>query len=187
MQWIEPVGLILKAVAFASQKHATQRRKDPAATPYINHPVEVARILYEEGGVRDPSVLVAALLHDTIEDTDATFEEIETAFGSEIAEIVAEVTDDTTQPKLVRKERQVSRAATISHGAQQLKIADKISNLRDIFRVPPVGWSPQRQEEYFHWAARVVAQVRGCNPTLEAIFDEIHERYFSSKVNEESC
>lgn len=168
--------LILRAAAFAAHKHRDQRRKDAAASPYINHPLALARVLAEKGGVADPIVLVAALLHDTVEDTDTTLAELEAAFGAEIAAVVAEVTDDKALPKAERKRQQILHAPQISSAAQMVKLADKICNLRDIAEHPPEGWSLQRQREYFDWASDVIAGVRGVHPALESVFDAAFAR-----------
>ena len=123
--------LVLKALEFAAHKHRDQRRKDPAASPYINHPIALANVLVNEGGVTDVEVLAAALLHDTVEDTATTPEELEEQFGARIARIVAEVTDDKALPKAERKRLQVVHAAELSREAKLVKLADKICNLRD--------------------------------------------------------
>lgn len=163
--------VILKALRFSAEKHRNQRRKDNAS-PYINHPIEVAEMLIRVGGVRDLDVIVAAILHDTIEDTDATPEEIETLFGKPVLSLVLEVTDDKTLPKKTRKQLQVDNAPHKSQGAKQIKIADKISNLRDILHSPPVNWSRERKMEYIDWSENVVAGLRGANPDLERFYDE---------------
>ena len=168
------IGVILKAAALAAHKHRDQRRKDAKATPYINHPIEVARVLIEEGGVRDPKILAAALLHDTIEDTQTSYDELRGQFGARIADIVAEVTDTKFLGKTSRKQLQLAKAGHASAAAQQLKIADKLCNLRDILARPPAKWSKERQREYFDWAKAVVDQVRGANPRLERKFDAVH-------------
>jgi guanosine-3',5'-bis(diphosphate) 3'-pyrophosphohydrolase len=167
------ITTILKAVAFAAEKHRHQRRKDAHASPYINHPIELAQLLAGEGAVTDVDVLCAAALHDTIEDTQTTAEELRREFGEEIASIVEEVTDDKNLPKAERKRLQVEHAAHISHKARLVKLADKICNVRDIIAAPPAGWSAARRHEYIDWAAAVVAQLRGVNPKLEALFDAI--------------
>ncbi len=165
-------SIVLRAAAFAAHKHRDQRRKDAAASPYINHPITVARILVEEGGVSDPIVLAAALLHDTIEDTDTTFEELCSEFDDAVASIVLEVTDDKTLPKQRRKDLQVEHAPHLSREAKLVKLADKIANLRDLVHAPP-DWPAQRKREYFDWAATVVAGLRGVNYGLEAAADAI--------------
>lgn len=165
--------LLLHAARFAAEKHADQRRKNCAATPYINHPLEVAEALCRVGGVADEQVLAAALLHDTIEDTDATYEELAREFGVAIADLVAECTDDKSLAKAVRKERQVTSAPHKSTGAKQIKLADKLCNLRSILADPPAGWELARQRAYFLWAERVVAGLRGANPPLEAQLDAV--------------
>ena len=165
---------IIKAAYFASVKHREQRRKDTEKTPYINHPLALANVLAVECGVDDVEVICGALLHDTIEDTDTTEEELLEAFGEQITRIVLEVTDDKNLDKVARKEAQVSHAPHISDQAKLVKLADKISNLRDISASPPSDWSLERKREYFDWAARVVDGVRGVHPELEALFDKIY-------------
>jgi guanosine-3',5'-bis(diphosphate) 3'-pyrophosphohydrolase len=165
------MALVLKAAAFASEKHSRQRRKDADASPYINHPLALANILANEGGVTDVSVLAAALLHDTVEDTETTIEELVALFGREIAGIVAEVTDDKSLPKEERKRLQVVKSASKSDGAKLVKLADKISNLRDIASSPPADWPQERRQAYFDWAAEVIEGARGVSPALERAFD----------------
>jgi guanosine-3',5'-bis(diphosphate) 3'-pyrophosphohydrolase len=168
----EHIPFILKALEFAAIKHRDQRRKDVAASPYINHPIALASILAAEGGVLDPLVIVAALLHDTIEDTETTFEELKAAFGPQIAEIVMEVTDDKSLPKAERKRLQVEHAAHISDAAKLVKLADKIANLRDMGSSPPADWSLDRRREYFDWAKQVVGGLGDVSPALGAAFHE---------------
>ena len=163
--------LILRAASFAAHKHRDQRRKDAAASPYINHPLTLASVLAVEGGITDAATLCAALLHDTIEDTDTTADELEREFGAEIRRVVEEVTDDKKLPKAERKQAQVEHAAHISEKAKLVKLADKIANLRDVASAPPSGWSLERRQEYFDWAKEVVDQLRGAHPALEAVFD----------------
>uniref|UniRef100_A0A0A9XSU8 Guanosine-3',5'-bis(diphosphate) 3'-pyrophosphohydrolase MESH1 n=1 Tax=Lygus hesperus TaxID=30085 RepID=A0A0A9XSU8_LYGHE len=164
---------IIKCANFCAVKHQSQRRKNKDQTPYINHPIGVAYILTEEAGVSDPDVIMAALLHDTVEDTDTTFSEIETLFGANIKSIVEEVTDDKSLPKMTRKQLQIDHAPTSSHQAKLVKLADKLYNLRDLHRETPVGWTPERVKEYFIWASQVVEGLRGTNKTLEDKLDNI--------------
>ena len=168
---------IVKAAQFAAEKHKNQRRKDADASPYINHPLALASVLAVEGGIENPDVICAALLHDTIEDTKTTTEELTAIFGDKVTGIVLEVTDDKNLDKHVRKEEQVRHAPHISPEAKLVKLADKICNLRDILASPPADWSADRKREYFDWAARVVAGLRGSHAGLERIFDEIYARH----------
>lgn len=170
------LGALVRAVAFASDKHRNQRRKDADASPYINHPIALASVLANEGGVSDITVLCAAVLHDTIEDTQTTAEELTTVFGPTVASVVLEVTDDKSLEKHIRKQRQIEHAPHISTEAKLVKLADKICNLRDILASPPASWSLERKLAYFNWAAQVVAGVRGVHPQLEAVFDGLHAR-----------
>jgi len=168
---VNDCSLILRAACFAAERHRDQRRKGAEETPYINHPFAVASALCDEGGVTDPELLAAALLHDTIEDTATTKEELRKLFGSRIAGIVAEVTDDKSLSKAERKRAQLDHAAHASKDAQQLKIADKLCNLRDILTSPPADWPMFRKYQYFEWAKEVVDQVRDANPLLAEKFD----------------
>jgi guanosine-3',5'-bis(diphosphate) 3'-pyrophosphohydrolase len=167
---------LIKTLAFATKKHRHQRRKDIEASPYINHPITLVDILVNEADVTDAETLITALLHDTIEDTDATFEEIESEFGLTIAELVMEVTDDGSLPKLERKAMQIQHAPDLSYKARLVKLADKIANLRDIDTSPPAGWSVHRMQDYFDWAKEVIDGMRGTHEILEAIFDEVYEK-----------
>jgi guanosine-3',5'-bis(diphosphate) 3'-pyrophosphohydrolase len=164
-------GTLIRAIAFAAEKHRTQRRKDAESSPYINHPIALANVLANEGGIEDPVVLCAALLHDTLEDTETTAAELEALFGDEVTAIVLEVTDDKSLAKQVRKQRQIEHAPQSSPKAKLVKLADKICNLRDIIASPPAEWSAERKQAYFDWAAQVVAGLRGTHPGLEAVFD----------------
>jgi GTP diphosphokinase / guanosine-3',5'-bis(diphosphate) 3'-diphosphatase len=163
--------LIIDALAFASHAHRDQRRKGVDASPYISHPIALARILVVEGGIDDPVVIAAALLHDTIEDCSVTKAELDARFGAEVAGVVNEVTDDKSLPKARRKELQVEYAAHISARAKLVKLSDKIANVRDIAERPPSDWSSERKHEYAEWAKRVVDGLRGTHPGLEAAFD----------------
>lgn len=171
------LGLILSAAAFAADRHRNQRRKDADASPYINHPIALANVLTNEGGIDDPVVICAALLHDTIEDTETTEAELVALFGSEITNVVLEVTDDKSLPKQQRKLLQIEHAAKISSQAKLVKLADKICNLRDIGSSPPADWSMTRKSEYYDWAKQVVDNLRGANAQLEAVFDGIYDRW----------
>lgn len=162
---------IISAMRFAADKHRDQRRKDSSGTPYINHPIEVADLLVNRGGINDETVIIAAVLHDTVEDTDATIDEISNLFGPEIASVVEEVTDDTSLSSEERKRQQVENAATASEAAKLVKLADKICNIRDMQANPPANWSIKRRYEYFEWAKQVVDQLRGVNKSLESLFD----------------
>jgi guanosine-3',5'-bis(diphosphate) 3'-pyrophosphohydrolase len=162
---------VVGALVFAADKHRHQRRKDSDASPYINHPIDLANILVNEAHVSDPVVLVAAVLHDTVEDTATTIDELTARFGPDVSGIVAEVTDDKTLAKSERKRLQVEHAPHASFGAQQVKLADKISNLRDLANRPPANWGVERRRDYFDWAKRVVDPLRDRHPALIALFD----------------
>ena len=170
------LNLVLKALAFAAHKHRDQRRKDKHASPYINHPIALANTLCNEAGITDIEAICGALLHDTVEDTETTPEELTDVFGSSICDIVMEVTDDKNLPKTKRKRLQVQHARHVSDKAKLVKLADKISNLRDMVVCPPAHWSHERKQEYFDWAKDVIDQLRGINPKLESIFDEAYAK-----------
>ncbi|MBO3461667.1 bifunctional (p)ppGpp synthetase/guanosine-3',5'-bis(diphosphate) 3'-pyrophosphohydrolase [Aetokthonos hydrillicola CCALA 1050] len=170
------MGLILKALDFAASKHRHQRRKDKEASPYINHPIAVAKLLSNAAGVTDPIVIMGAILHDTVEDTDTSFEELEQEFGKDVQHLVKEVTDDKSLPQQKRKQLQVEHAAHLSERAKLVKLADKICNLRDMVVSPPHDWSTERKQEYFQWGKSVIDQIRGIHPDLERIFDDVYQQ-----------
>jgi guanosine-3',5'-bis(diphosphate) 3'-pyrophosphohydrolase len=170
------IALILQALEFASVKHKDQRRKDAEASPYINHPIALAKVLCVEAGITDTKVICGALLHDTIEDTETTAEELQEHFGKVITKIVLEVTDDKNLPKSERKRLQIEHALHASKRAKLVKLADKISNLRDILNSPPADWSIKRKQEYFDWAKQVVDQVRDASKKLSNTFDAIYAK-----------
>lgn len=166
----------IKAVAFAARKHRMQRRKDCDASPYINHPIALANVLANEAFVLDEATLCAAVLHDTVEDTETTQEELAAAFGDEVATLVMLVTDDKSLPKDTRKQLQIEHAAGLPAKAKLIKLADKICNLRDMLDSPPDSWTLTRKQAYFDWSAQVVSGLRGSNAELEGIFDGIYAR-----------
>jgi len=165
------VSILLKALHFAADKHRDQRRKDVNTSPYINHPIGVAQILSEVGGVDDPEILAAAILHDTVEDTETSLAELSREFGDRVARIVSEVTDDKSLSKADRKKRQIEHAPELSEEGALVKVADKISNVTDVSNNPPSGWDINRRMEYLDWAERVVGKCPVVNTPLLAKFE----------------
>ena len=170
---VEDVTLLLTALKFSADKHRQQRRKDQETSPYINHPIQVAELLWQKGAVRDIVTIVGALLHDTLEDTNTTPAEIEALCGPAVLALVQEVTDDKSLPKSQRKRLQIESAPHKSIRAKQIKLADKICNVDDITHSPPQSWSLKRRQEYLTWSEQVVAGLRGVNPALESYYDTI--------------
>jgi (p)ppGpp synthase/HD superfamily hydrolase len=171
------VQRILAAARFAAEHHARQKRKGEAGEPYINHLIEVAELVACSDDVLDANLIMAAFLHDTVEDTGVTAQQLEHSFGRDVASLVMEVTDDKSLPKEVRKTLQVENAHKKSARAQTLKLADKISNLRAILSSPPAHWSVERKREYFDWARDVVSRLTSPNARLKAEFDRTYARY----------
>ncbi len=165
---------VLKAAHFAAQKHAGQRRKGATAEPYINHLIEVAELVSSALPEPDTNLVIAALLHDTIEDTGVTKEELIQTFGADVAELVVELTDDKALPKVERKRLQIVDAPKKSVRAQVIKVADKISNVRAVLSSPPADWGPQRKREYFDWAKQVVDALTAPNQALKAEFERLY-------------
>ena len=161
---------VLKALEFAAEKHKDQRRKGKESTPYINHPIQVAAMLVEYSHEDDAELIQAAILHDTIEDTVTTPEELEKHFGHEVKCLVLEVTDDKNLPKNVRKQLQIDNAPKKSDKAKRLKLVDKICNIKDIVNFPPSDWPIERRIEYLDWAEKVVKGLKGVHPVLEEMF-----------------
>ena len=166
---------VLKAADAAARWHADQRRKGAAKEPYINHLLEVAHLVGEATDGQDPNLVIAALLHDAIEDCAIAREDIAREFGEDVATLVVAVTDDKNVPKETRKRLQVERAPHKPTRVKLLKLADKTSNLRAIAASPPVNWSLERRLDYVHWARAVVVGLRGVHPWLEARFDDAAE------------
>jgi len=167
---------LLKAIEFASRKHSSQRRKDAEASPYINHPIAVAHLLADTGAVTDPVTLMAAVLHDTIEDTETTPEELDQVFGPTVRKVVQEVTDDKSLDKAVRKQLQVDHAPLLSPRAKAVKLGDKIANVQDVTNAPPADWDLIRRIQYLDWTEKVVDGCRGTNAPLERLYDEVLAR-----------
>jgi GTP diphosphokinase / guanosine-3',5'-bis(diphosphate) 3'-diphosphatase len=171
---LRAVNDVLKAALFAAEKHSEQRRKGTAAEPYVNHLLEVAELVSSTLPEPDTNLVIAALLHDTIEDTGVTKEKLVHAFGPDVANLVMEVTDDKSLPKVERKRLQIVNASNISVRAQAIKLADKISNLRAIHSSPPADWSVERKREYCEWAKQVVDGLTAPNQTLKAEFVRLY-------------
>lgn len=165
---------VLDAASYAADKHSAQRRKGTAGEPYVNHVIEVAALVARSLTAPDPNLVIAALLHDTVEDTDTTSQDLRERFGDDVAGLVAEVTDDKSLPKAERKRLQVVNAPHKSVRAQQIKIADKISNLRSMLVSPPANWDDHRKAEYFRWAKQVVDGLTAAAPSLRAEFDRVY-------------
>ena len=163
----------LQAISFAAKKHRLQKRKGADEEPYVNHVLEVANLLANVGKVEDFDILIAAVLHDTVEDTGTTEAEITEKFGTAVGKMVMEVTDDKLLPKTRRKTLQIEHAPHLSNGAKLIKLGDKISNIRDVSQNPPDGWSKERRVEYINWGEKVINGLRGTNENLEKHFDEL--------------
>jgi len=168
--------LIARAWNFSAERHAKQKRKGEAQEPYVNHLAEVAELVAMATEGRDANLVAAAVLHDTVEDTATLPSELASIFNSDIAGLVAEVTDDKKLAKEERKRRQVELAATKTDRAKILKLADKTSNLRSLAKSPPADWGMQRRREYLDWATAVSQGLRGVSPWLEARFEEATEQ-----------
>jgi len=164
-----------QAADYAARQHIAQRRKGDRAEPYVNHVVEVAAMLAEATDGSDAVLVMGGLLHDTLEDTDATYADLVERFGTDVAGLVQEVTDDKSLPKQVRKRLQVETTPHKSTRAKLLKIADKTSNLRGLVESPPTGWTAERLRDYVVWAEQVVRSCRGLKAKLEARFDAAYE------------
>lgn len=164
------ISLLFKALKFAAETHRYQKRKDVDATPYINHPINVAYLLIYVGKEYDVNIIQAAILHDTIEDTETTAAELNENFGEKVTALVQELTDDKTLPKQVRKDLQIKKAPFLSAEAKKIKICDKISNITDITYHPPKNWSIERKKEYFDWAEQLVIAMQEVNTELEILF-----------------
>jgi GTP diphosphokinase / guanosine-3',5'-bis(diphosphate) 3'-diphosphatase len=175
------LGIFIKALRYAADKHVLQRRKGCDKIPYINHPIKVVQILFN-ANENDPELLAAAILHDVLEDTCTTEAEMRKEFGERVTNIVLEVTDDMTLTYDDRKRSQIKRAPTLSADAKKIKIADKISNIRDILDLT-LSWSDRRKRQYFEWSEKVISGCRNINSDLDQAFDEILKEAFAAVPN----
>ena len=165
--------LVLKAAQFAAIKHRDQRRKDVESSPYIIHPISVALAIADIGGIKEPEILAAALLHDTLEDTKTSVSELDEVFGETVRKYVEEVTDDKSLLKDERKQKQIEHAVNLSRGATLIKLGDKISNVSDVTHSPPAGWDTERRKQYLDWAEAVINNCPKVNNALEEHFTEV--------------
>ena len=173
--FMEPVYHVLDAALFAAEKHAKQKRK--GGEPYINHLIEVAQLVSSVTPEQDTNLVVAALLHDSIEDVGVTATELNERFGQDVADLVVEMTDDKLLPKDERKRLQIEHAPKLSVRAQTIKLADKIANLRSLLTSPPADWDYERKRKYFYWAKAVVDGLSQPNPILKAEFERTCQRF----------
>jgi guanosine-3',5'-bis(diphosphate) 3'-pyrophosphohydrolase len=182
----EEVFLIFDALDFAAQKHEGQTRRNKAKTPYISHPIGVTNLLIATGGVKHSSLIIAGLLHDTVEATKTTLAEIAERFGKEAAGYVREVSHDKGLSSEERKRLQVIEAAHLSSGAAQIHFADKLYNLTDLLNHRPEEWSQERVDRYFEWAESVVNRLPASNPELKHAIDQTIDKYWESQTQSTS-
>jgi len=185
---------LFRALEFATHKHRLQKRKNAEGTPYIVHPLDVSKRLASPPSSLASSapahldVLIAALLHDTVEDTETTHDELVQTFGEKVASIVAECTDDKSLHKMARKQAQIDTAASKSWEARNVKLADKLSNLTDLTQNVPVGWTSERVQEYFEWAKRVTDQCADANLGLAGELETLYkDAYFMHEGQRLKC
>ncbi|MEP6906142.1 MAG: HD domain-containing protein [Gemmatimonadales bacterium] len=178
--------MILRAAAFAAQRHQDQRRKGKSDRPYIGHTLEVAELIATVGGVENVHVLAAAILHDTVEDTATTSAEIGRRFGPKIQKLVAEVTDPPGLKGQKRRDWQVEHVRRISRGAKLIKLADRISNVGEIMTDPPRHWDLERRKRYYQWSTRVVGAIGRVNPPLEDLLAKTLRRAMAALAREDA-
>ncbi len=171
------VNFILKALDFSAFKHRYQRRKGDKNLPYINHPIKVAYIVSEIGKVEDPIIIASAVLHDVVEDTETSFDELRKEFGDRVASIVMEDTDNKSLEKSERKRLQIENAKDLSYEATIVRIADKIANIMDIVNSPPNTWAHKRKNDYLEWAESVVSKCKDYDDSVKSL-----KKYFFMKL-----
>jgi (p)ppGpp synthase/HD superfamily hydrolase len=164
--------MVSEAAELAARQHSGMQRKGRSGEPYINHLAEVASLLAQATEGRDAELVAAGWLHDTIEDTGLTHDQLVAQFGNRVASLVSEVTDDMSLPKDERRRRQIEEAPKKSPAAKLIKIADKISNIRARIVDDPSAADRAELADYVEWAEKVVAGCRGGNPILDRWFDE---------------
>jgi guanosine-3',5'-bis(diphosphate) 3'-pyrophosphohydrolase len=169
---LAPLRLVSEAAELAARRHNGMARKGRGNEPYINHLAEVANLLSAATDGADAELVAAGWLHDSIEDTETTREELAQKFSERVASLVVECTDDMNLPKAERRRLQVVHAPHKSPSAKLIKIADKISNIGA--RIHPDPSAEERDDlvDYTNWAEQVVAGCRGGNAWLDAKFDD---------------
>lgn len=173
---------ILDALTYAAQCHQFQTRKNAKKTPYITHPIGVAESIITVGKVYDADVIIAALLHDTIEDTQATFQDIRSRFGDKVEGYVREVTDDKSLSSAKRKKLQIIHAPGKSKGAAIVKLSDKLYNLNNLLQDPPEEWTRERIDQYFQWAQSVVDNLPEANQPLKTEVHKVIQEYWKKQA-----
>ena len=174
--------ILIDALNFAAEKHQYQRRNGYDRLPYINHLIKVVKTMMEVAQVTDEVILLAAILHDVIEDTDLTEEALAYRFNPKTAAIVRELSDDMTLEHAKRKQLQIVRAKGLSKAARMIRIADKVCNMRDLMSYPMIEWSVEKKRAYVKNSIQVVDEIRGTNAALENWFDETVEAINQSEV-----
>lgn len=179
--------LLLKAVDFAAYKHRNQRRKNDKKSPYIEHPIHVAYTL-SQCDILDVNVLCGSLLHDTVEDTDTTLNDIETIFGKKIVTIVNDVTDDKSLSKIERKRLQIehTQGSGILYESKLVKLGDKFSNLSSLSSSPPVTWSSDEIQGYALWCYRVCLNLRNINSMMDKLLGTIFDDFGINGIENEN-
>lgn len=159
---------LLEAIFFVAQRHSTQRRKGPGGQPYVNHLIEAATLLATVGGVTDVEVLMAAVLHDVLEDTPTTREEVLALFGARVLLLVESLTDDKALPRAERREQVLAHLPHADDATKVVKLADLCSNVMTL----PSDWAPEHAREYLRWARRAAELCASSNPALDQLFRE---------------
>lgn len=168
--------MIMEAVKYSSVCHRNQRRKDSGKTPYINHPIEAAEFLTSHS-VTDCDTIIGTLLHDVIEDTDGTYDEIKARFGENVAKFVMECSDDKKLNKIMRKRLQIKHAASISDQAKLIKLADKYSNISGLLETPPKSWSKEEITGYVTWGLAVCERLYGVNDSIDTAVRDLFKKH----------
>jgi guanosine-3',5'-bis(diphosphate) 3'-pyrophosphohydrolase len=177
----EEIDAIFNAIDFAAEKHRLQLRQNKEKTPYISHPLGVTYNLMHYGEVSDAAVIIGALLHDTVEDTQTTFEEIEKLFGKDAVSYVREMTDDKKLAKMERKRLQVIKASKQSKGAAQINLADKLFNVVDLFHNPPEEWSRTRIDRYYQWVQAVIDRLPAASDPIKKEIQAVIDTYWENQ------
>lgn len=171
------IHIVLEAVGFAAEGHNGQLRENPEKTPYIIHPIRVTEHLMTIANVHERDILVAALLHDTVEDTKITFADIQKSFGTTAEGYVRELTDNMSLPQEERMKLQIETAPKKSLAAAQIKLADKYDNLKSLQSNPPATWDQKKIDEYFLSAKKVTSSLPAANVPLKKAVDDVISQY----------
>jgi len=175
---------VLGAAIFATEKHKSQVRSNEKKTPYIIHPIEVADLVMKIGHVYDKDVLITALLHDVMDDTQTTYEQITSLYGTKVSSYLEEMTSKQGLSLKEQKKQQIMQAFRQNPSVAIIKLSDKLSNLKTLATSPPPSWSRDRIDQYFQWAQTVIENLPESNQLLKKAVKNVISDYWEKQAQQ---